>query len=198
MGKFVPKDTFYKKAKHEGYRARSAYKLKEIQDKYRIIKKGDKVLDLGCAPGSFIQIIAQEIGRDGLVVGIDIQPVTPIPDKNVSTITGDIRDIDVSKILQRFSIPHFDVITCDIAPNLSGIREADEKNIDELYDASKHIVVNTLRTGGHFILKSFFSESFSSKQKDLKNLFVRVSIFKPASSRGMSSEIFFVCKERMG
>ncbi len=198
MGKFVPKDTFYKKAKHEGYRARSAYKLKEIQDKYRIIKKGDKVLDLGCAPGSFIQIIAQEIGRDGLVVGIDIQSVTPIPDKNVSTITGDIRDIDVSKILQRFSIPHFDVITCDIAPNLSGIREADEKNIDELYDASKHIVVNTLRTGGHFILKSFFSESFSSKQKDLKNLFVRVSIFKPASSRGMSSEIFFVCKERMG
>ncbi|HQP52180.1 MAG TPA: FtsJ-like methyltransferase family protein, partial [Syntrophorhabdaceae bacterium] len=163
-----------------------------------IIKKGDKVLDLGCAPGSFIQIIAQEIGRDGLVVGIDIQPVTPIPDKNVSTITGDIRDIDVSKILQRFSIPHFDVITCDIAPNLSGIREADEKNIDELYDASKHIVVNTLRTGGHFILKSFFSESFSSKQKDLKNLFVRVSIFKPTSSRGMSSEIFFVCKERMG
>lgn len=198
MGKFVPKDTFYKKAKLEGYRARSAYKLKEIQDKYRIIKKGDKVLDLGCAPGSFIQIIAQEIGRDGLVVGIDIQPVTPIPDKNVSTITGDIRDIDVSKILQRFSIPHFDVITCDIAPNLSGIREADEKNIDELYDASKHIVVNTLRTGGHFILKSFFSESFSSKQKDLKNLFVRVSIFKPTSSRGMSSEIFFVCKERMG
>lgn len=198
MGRFVPKDTFYKKAKHEGYRARSAYKLKEIQDKYRIIKKGDKVLDLGCAPGSFIQIIAQEIGRDGLVVGIDIQPVTPIPDKNVSTITGDIRDIDVSKILQRFSIPHFDVITCDIAPNLSGIREADEKNIDELYDASKHIVVNTLRTGGHFILKSFFSESFSSKQKDLKNLFVRVSIFKPTSSRGMSSEIFFVCKERMG
>ncbi|HNQ63201.1 MAG TPA: RlmE family RNA methyltransferase [Syntrophorhabdaceae bacterium] len=198
MGRFVPKDTFYKKAKLEGYRARSAYKLKEIQDKYRIIKKGDKVLDLGCAPGSFIQIIAQEIGRDGLVVGIDIQPVTPIPDKNVSTITGDIRDIDVSKILQRFSIPHFDVITCDIAPNLSGIREADEKNIDELYDASKHIVVNTLRTGGHFILKSFFSESFSSKQKDLKNLFVRVSIFKPTSSRGMSSEIFFVCKERMG
>ena len=198
MGRFVPKDTFYKKAKLEGYRARSAYKLKEIQDKYRIIKKGDKVLDLGCAPGSFIQIIAQEIGRDGLVVGIDIQSVTPIPDKNVSTITGDIRDIDVSKILQRFSIPHFDVITCDIAPNLSGIREADEKNIDELYDASKHIVVNTLRTGGHFILKSFFSESFSSKQKDLKNLFVRVSIFKPTSSRGMSSEIFFVCKERMG
>ena len=198
MGRFVPKDTFYKKAKLEGYRARSAYKLKEIQDKYRIIKKGDKVLDLGCAPGSFIQIIAQEIGRDGLVVGIDIQPVTPIPDKNVSTITWDIRDIDVSKILQRFSIPHFDVITCDIAPNLSGIREADEKNIDELYDASKHIVVNTLRTGGHFILKSFFSESFSSKQKDLKNLFVRVSIFKPTSSRGMSSEIFFVCKERMG
>jgi len=198
MGRFVPKDTFYKKAKLEGYRARSAYKLKEIQDKYRIIKKGDKVLDLGCAPGSFIQIIAQEIGRDGLVVGIDIQPVTPIPDKNVSTITGDIRDIDVSKILQRFSIPHFDVITCDIAPNLSGIREADEKNIDELYDASKHIVVNTLRTGGHFILKSFFSESFSAKQKDLKNLFVRVSIFKPTSSRGMSSEIFFVCKERMG
>jgi len=197
MGKFVPKDTFFKKAKHDGYRARSAYKLKEIQDKYHLIKKGDKVLDLGCAPGSFIQIIAKETGQEGLVVGIDIQPVAPVPDKNVSTIIGDIRDIDASNILKRFSIAHFDVITCDIAPNLSGIKEVDEKNIEELYDASKHIVINALRTGGHFILKSFFSESFSAKQKDLKNLFNRVIVFKPASSRSISSEIFFVCKDRV-
>jgi len=196
MGKFIPKDTFFKKAKRDGYRARSAYKLKEIQDKYHIIKKGDRVLDLGCAPGSFLQIISQITGKDGLVVGIDIQPVAPIPNKNVSTIAGDIRNIDIPYIFNTFSITHFDVITCDIAPNLSGIKEADEKNVEELYEASKYIVINSLKTGGHYVLKSFFSGSFSAKQKDLKNLFSRVIVFKPASSRNISSEIFFVCMER--
>lgn len=197
MGKFIPQDTFYKKAKQDGYRARSAYKLKEIQDKYHIIKKGDKVLDLGCAPGSFLQIISQIAGQDGLAVGIDILPTTPLPYKNILTMVNDIRHINVSDMLGTLSIKRFDVITCDIAPNLSGIREADEKNIEELYEASKHIAAEGLKPGGHYILKSFFSEAFSAKQKDLKSLFTHVSVFKPASSRNISSEIYFVCKGKI-
>ena len=197
MGKFIPKDTFYKKAKLDGYRARSAYKLKEIQNKYHIINKGDKVLDLGCAPGSFLQVISQIAGNDGLVVGIDILPITTLPYKNILTMVDDIRHINTSDMLDAFSIKRFDVITCDIAPNLSGIREADDKNIEELYEASKRIAVEGLKTGGYYILKSFFSEAFSAKQKDLKSLFTHVYVFKPASSRNISSEIYFVCKGKI-
>jgi len=197
MGKFIPKDTFYKKAKQDGYRARSAYKLKEIQDKYHIIKKGNKVLDLGCAPGSFMQVISKIVGQEGLMVGIDILPIIPLPYKNILTMVNDIRHINMSDMFGTLSITHFDVITCDIAPNLSGIREADEKNIEELYEASKRIVAEGLKPGGHYILKSFFSEAFSAKQKDLKKLFNNVVVFKPSSSRSISSEIYFVCKERI-
>jgi 23S rRNA (uridine2552-2'-O)-methyltransferase len=197
MGKFIPKDTFYKKAKQDGYRARSAYKLKEIQDKFHIIKKGDKVLDLGCAPGSFLQVISKIVGQEGLVVGIDILLTTPLPYKNILTMVNDIRNINMSDMLDTLSVTRFDVITCDIAPNLSGIREADDKNIEELYEASKRIVAEGLKPGGYYILKSFFSEAFSAKQKGLKNLFAHVSVFKPTSSRNISSEIYFVCKEKI-
>lgn len=197
MGRFIPKDTFYKKAKQDGYRARSAYKLKEIQDKYHIIKKGDKVLDLGCAPGSFMQVISKIVGQEGLVVGIDILPITPLPYKNILTMVNDIRNINMSDVLDTLLVTRFDVITCDIAPNLSGIREADDKNIEELYEASKRIVAEGLKPGGCYILKSFFSEAFLTKQKDLKKLFTHVSVFKPTSSRNISSEIYFVCKEKI-
>jgi 23S rRNA (uridine2552-2'-O)-methyltransferase len=197
MGKFIPKDNFYNKAKQDGYRARSAYKLMEIQDKFHIIKKGDKVLDLGCAPGSFLQVISRIAGPAGMVTGIDILPITPLPHKNIVIITDDIRNVIMSDMLNGLSITNFDVITCDIAPNLSGIREFDDKNIEELYEASKCIALEGLRRGGHYILKSFFSESFSAKQKDLKTLFSRVTVFKPTSSRNISSEIYFVCKEKI-
>ncbi len=197
MGKFNPKDSFYNKAKKEGFRARSAYKLKEIQDKYHVIKEGDKVLDLGCAPGSFLQVISKITGQNGMVVGIDILPLKPLPHTNVKIITEDIRNIKMPSMFEMFSIKHFDVITCDIAPNLSGIREVDEKNVEELYDASKRIFLEGLKRGGNCILKSFFSGAFPAKQKDLKNLFAHVSVFKPASSRTISSETFFVCKGKI-
>ncbi|MCX5815858.1 MAG: RlmE family RNA methyltransferase [Proteobacteria bacterium] len=193
MGKFIPKDTFYKKAKQDGYRARSAYKLKEIQDKYHIIKKDDKVLDLGCAPGSFLQVISEIVGQEGLVVGIDILPVSPLPYKNILTMVNDIRNINMSDMFGTLSITRFDVITCDIAPNLSGIREADDKNIEELYEAAKIVVVNGLKKGGNIIFKSFFTEAFKERQKDLKKLFSNVVVFKPSSSRSISSEIYLVC-----
>jgi 23S rRNA (uridine2552-2'-O)-methyltransferase len=195
MSRFIPKDTFYKKAKQDGFRARSAYKLKEIQDKYHIIKKGNKVLDLGCAPGSFLQVISGIVGQEGLAAGIDILPVPPLSCKNILTMVNDIRNINISDMLDTLSIKRFDVITCDIAPNLSGIREADDKNIEELYEAAKRIVAEGLKPGGHYILKSFFSEAFSAKQKDLKKLFNNVVVFKPSSSRSISSEIYLVCTE---
>ncbi|MCX5802572.1 MAG: RlmE family RNA methyltransferase [Proteobacteria bacterium] len=193
MSKYVLKDTFFKKAKEEGYRARSAYKLKEIQNKFHLIKKGDKVLDLGCSPGSFLQVISDIVGYEGVVVGIDILPLTPLPKKNVSTIIRDVRELSIKELLNELSLQYFDVVTCDIAPNLSGIREVDEKNITELYEAVKNIVSDGLKTGGKFLLKSFFSGTFRDIDSDLKNIFKNVTIYKPVASRSKSSEIYLVC-----
>ena len=196
MGRFVPKDTFFKKAKQEGYRARSAYKLKEALDKFHIIKKGDRVLDIGCAPGSFIQVISRIIGQEGLVIGIDILPMQPFPSCQVKIITQDIRELDTRDLLEAYSLKHFDVITCDIAPNLTGIRDVDSKNIEELYHAVYKIMQEGLKKGGNAILKSFFSDTFRDISIDLKQIFKRVSVFKPAASRSASSEIYFVCMDK--
>jgi len=192
MSKFIIQDKYFQKAKHNGYRARSAYKLKEIQERFKLIKKADKILDLGCSPGSFLQILAEIVGPEGIVVGIDILPTLKLPQKNIATIQGDIRDIDIMELCAFYATGGFNVITCDIAPNLSGIREVDNRNVSELYDAVKDIVIKGLNAGGHFVLKSFFSDDFKSIKSDLATMFRTVSVFKPAASRSASSEIYLV------
>ena len=192
MSKFIIQDKYFQKAKHNGYRARSAYKLKEIQERFKLIKKADRVLDLGCSPGSFLQILAGIVGPEGIVVGIDILPTLKLPQKNIATIQGDIRDIDIMELCAFYATGGFNVITCDIAPNLSGIREVDNRNMSELYDAVKDIVIKGLNAGGHVVLKSFFSDDFKSIKSDLATMFRTVSVFKPAASRSASSEIYLV------
>ena len=194
MGRFEVKDTFYKKAKQEGFRARSAYKLIEIQQRYRAIQQGDKVLDLGCAPGSWLQVLSGLVGEKGFVKGIDLLTVAPLPQKNVVATAADIRTLNVKELLAGLSIPSFDVITCDIAPNLSGIREVDNANIAALLSAVRSVVKEALKKGGNFILKSFFSENLKPTIKDLETFFARVSIYKPPASRGVSSEVYLVCQ----
>ncbi|HME44571.1 MAG TPA: RlmE family RNA methyltransferase [Syntrophorhabdales bacterium] len=193
MGRFVVKDTFYKKAKQEGFRARSAYKLREIQQKYHVIKQGDEVLDLGCAPGSWLQVLSGIIGGKGFVQGIDLLPILPLPQKNVAAMVADIRALNVEELLAELSIPAFDVVTCDIAPNLTGIRDVDTANIAELFTAVRTVVRSSLKKGGNFIFKSFFTEELKPTIKDLEKLCARVSIYKPPASRGVSSEVYLVC-----
>lgn len=196
MGKFVPQDRFYKKAKQEGYRARSAYKLQETLDKFHIIKKGDKVLDIGCAPGSFIQVISGIIGHEGMVIGVDILPMKPLNINNAATIKCDIRNINIKDILENYSLKHFDVVTCDIAPNLTGIRDVDNKNVEDLYIAVNAIILSGLRKGGNAFLKLFFSNTFNNISDNMKKIFKKVTVFKPAASRSASSEIYLVCTDK--
>jgi 23S rRNA (uridine2552-2'-O)-methyltransferase len=193
MGKFIVKDSFYNKAKKEGFRARSVYKLQEIQDKYHLIKRGDKVLDLGCSPGSFLQIISGIVGEKGWVLGIDILPTPKLTSTNVETLQADIREIDLNKILSERAMGAFDAVTCDIAPNLSGIRDVDNANIEELANMVIEIVEKALKEGGPFILKSFFGETLKSMTQKLQKMFKSVNLYKPAASRSVSSEVYLVC-----
>ncbi len=193
MAKFVLKDPFYKKAKEEGLRARSAYKLKDIDAKYHLIKKGDIVLDLGCSPGSFLQVLSETVGEKGAVIGIDILPTPALPRKNVKVIRADIRDVDIVKLFGEFGLTHADTVTCDIAPNLSGIREVDDARIEELFYCVLDVVAKALKPGGNFIIKSFSTTVQKNITAELQKKFSKVSQYKPAASRAVSSEIFFVC-----
>jgi 23S rRNA (uridine2552-2'-O)-methyltransferase len=193
MSRFVVKDSYYKKAKDEGLRARSAYKLKEIQDRFRVVRRGDKVLDLGCAPGSFLQVLAELVGPSGFAVGIDILPVAPLPQKNVKVVIEDVRCLDIPHLLDGQGFSQFDLITCDIAPNLSGIRDVDEANIEELSGAINKVVVEGLKRGGAFVFKSFFGSSLKGLSQDLAKTFATVKLFKPQASRSSSSEVYFIC-----
>lgn len=193
MGRFVLKDSYFNKAKQEGYRARSAYKLMEAQKKFRLLKKGDLVLDLGCAPGSFLQVIAEIVGPGGLVVGIDLLPTKPLSRGHVKIIQGDIRDPVVGELLSQHAPEGFTVVTSDIAPNLSGIREVDDHNIEEMVEAVRALIGARLRKGGNVLLKSFFSDRFKSFQSEFKAMFKAVTIFKPPASRSVSSEVYLVC-----
>lgn len=194
MGRFIPKDTFYRKAKEDGFRARSAYKLLDIQRKYTAIRRGNRVLDLGCAPGSWLQVLSDLVGQEGLVVGIDILPTPPLPRKNVKVLQADVNTVSVSELLDRCSVSRFDVVTCDIAPNLSGIRDVDNARITELYQSVRNLVLQVLKPGGHLIIKLFFLEDFKESRADLERLFARVSTYKPVASRGSSAEVYLVCQ----
>lgn len=193
MARFILKDPFYKKAKQEGFRARSAYKLKEIEGKFHLIRKGDAVVDLGCSPGSFLQVLSEMVGENGAVIGIDILPTPHLPKKNVTAIEADIRETDMTSLLSRFSLAAADVITCDIAPNLSGIRDVDDARIQELFASVLKAVDRGLKPGGHFVIKSFSTGIQKAVTADLEKRFRKVSQYKPAASRSVSSEVFFVC-----
>ncbi len=193
MARFILKDPFYKKAKQEGFRARSAYKLKEIEDRFHLVRKGNTVLDLGCSPGSFLQVLAGMVGEKGTVIGIDILPTPPLPLTNVTTVEADIRETDVLDLLKRFSLSAVDAVTCDIAPNLSGIRDVDDARIEELFASVLKVVDEALKPGGHFIIKSFSTGVQKRIAAELQMRFRKVSQYKPAASRSVSSEVFFVC-----
>ncbi len=193
MPRFIVKDSFYKKAKKEGFRARSAYKLDEIQQRFRLIKKGDRVLDLGAAPGSWLQVESGLVGEEGRVVGVDLSAVAPLPATNVLIKKADIRELDVAGVARESGISAFDVIVSDIAPNLSGVKDIDNAHVEELYRTVLKIVEQGLTKGGNFLIKLFFSPDLASMSGELEPLFARVTTFKPKASRGASSEIYLVC-----
>ncbi len=193
MGRFPLRDTFFLKAKREGFRARSAYKLLEIQRRFHPIKKGDRLLDLGCSPGSFIQVARAIVGEEGFIVGVDILDTQPFSSKNIVILKMDVCKMDVREILERFGFDFFDVITSDVSPNISGVREVDEENRKNVYEAIKRIIRSGLRKGGNCVIKSFFTESFSSIKDDLYRIFKELHVFKPQASRKTSPEVYLVC-----
>ena len=183
-------DHYSERAKKERYPARSVYKLKEAQKKYRLIRKGDQVLDLGCSPGSWLLYAAELTGKRGKVLGIDLKPVTIRIPSQAETLEADILTIDRSWIEKEGFTSRFNVVLSDMAPATTGNKAIDTERSYQLCQAALNIAQLALRPGGSFVCKIFQGEEFKRFSDSVRSRFKTHKIFKPQSSRKVSKEIF--------
>lgn len=198
MSKFEPKDKYFHKAKEEGYRARSVFKLQAIQERFKIIKRGDCVLDLGCAPGSFLQYILELIGPDGRGFGIDLEEMDIFDEPNITTYQGDAFDDDLyEKIVKENDIRYFDVITSDMAPKTSGIKSIDAGRSFELNNQVVEVARKYLKKSGNLLFKAFPGPDHQLMIRRLKKEYSKLSIFKPDAVRKSSIEEYVICLRKI-
>ena len=185
-------DHYTRKARQEGYAARSVYKLEEIQGRFGLIRPGDRVLDLGCAPGGWLKWAAGAAGRRGRVVGIDLKPVTIKLPGEVKTVVGDLEHPDPP--LEAALAGGFDVVLSDMAPDTTGSRSTDAARSFYLAMAALETARRFLRAGGCFVCKIFQGEDAGAFVDAARGVFAEVRRFKPQSCRKASTEIYVICK----
>ncbi len=192
MSRYKPKDFFFRKAKQEGLRARSAFKIEEIAKRFSILKSREAVLDLGAAPGGFLQVIAQAVGAHGHVVGVDLVPIRPFLQPNVKTAALDVLADDFDAAL--FALyPHaFDVVVSDLAPKTSGIHSTDEARSLRLCEKALTIALTRGRPGTRFMAKLFMGGDFEAFRNEVRSHFAEVKIVRPEATRGGSMEVYVV------
>ncbi|MEI0603775.1 RlmE family RNA methyltransferase [Brachyspira alvinipulli] len=182
-------DFYFKKAKEENYKARSVFKLEEAQNKFKFIKSSDRVLDVGCSPGSFSQYMLNKILKSGSVVGVDILP-NSFSHQKFTFILGDIKDMDSST----FNDIEFDVVVSDAMPNTTSDRETNHFRSISLCKAIFNLAKDVLKNEGNFFIKVFDGKDLNEFKKELSEYFESVNVFKPKSSRDESREVFLFCK----
>jgi 23S rRNA (uridine2552-2'-O)-methyltransferase len=192
---YNPQDRYFKKAQQEGYRSRAAYKLLELQQRYRLLKAGDGVIDLGAAPGGWLQVAAKIVGSNGKVIGVDLQSIQPLPERNVILLSGDIRSEEIQRRIKALIGGPAHCVLSDMAPKLSGIRDADMARCLELNRIALAVAHQWLRPGGALLVKSFISEDLQLFSAELKQHFSAVQRTKPEATRQGSSEFYFVAKD---
>jgi 23S rRNA (uridine2552-2'-O)-methyltransferase len=186
------RDQYRRLAKGKGYRARSAYKLLQINSSYNILRKGDKVVDLGCAPGGWLQVATQEVGFSvGKVVGLDLKPVAPVIGATI--LQGSIEDANMLNKIAEILGCKADVVLSDLAPNVSGVWDVDHARQLSLSTVAFGFAQQMLRVGGSAVFKVFEGEMLNEFRLDLKNSFGKVILSKPSASRQESSELYMVC-----
>jgi 23S rRNA (uridine2552-2'-O)-methyltransferase len=192
-------DPYVKLANREGYRARAAYKLKEIDEALHLIKPGYLVVDLGCTPGAWSQYVRRRLSPDGAavgdldgaIIGLDLLPMEPI--EGVTFIQGDFRDAEVlAQLEQALGGRQADIVVSDMAPNLSGISSADAARVEHLVELAIEFAQNHMKPQGALVAKVFHGSSYNDVVQHFKAAFELVKPFKPKASRDRSSETFLV------
>ncbi|MBC8310610.1 MAG: RlmE family RNA methyltransferase [Phycisphaerales bacterium] len=185
-------DFFFKEAKRNGYRSRAAYKLSEIDDKRSILSKGDFVLDLGAAPGSWLQVVSERIGEGGKAVGVDLKAIEDGLPNNVVTIQEDVTLLTPDD----FGGKLFDVVLSDMAPSTTGTRTIDHHGSVNLCHVALDLAATLLKPNGNLVMKVLEGEAYPELLKRCTNSFDSAKGFKPKASRSISTEMFIVCLGR--
>lgn len=186
------RDYYYKKAKEEKYRSRAAYKLFQAVKRYHFIKRGDVVVDLGAAPGGWVQAARKIVGNKGFILGVDLKHIEPFPQKYVRTIIGDISEPQALQQIVEFLPRKANVVISDASPNISGIWEVDHACQIDLAQQALKISLETLEPSGSFFVKVFQGDLLNDFIEKVKNHFKIVKVIKPEASRSKSSEIFIL------
>jgi 23S rRNA (uridine2552-2'-O)-methyltransferase len=186
------RDYYYKKAKAENYRSRATYKLSQAAVKYRFIRKGDVVVDLGAAPGGWIQAARKIVGKTGFVLGVDLKPIAPFPQEYVRTIVADFTEPETLQQILDFLPRKADVVLSDASPNISGIWEEDNARQIDLAAQALRLALSILRPSGNFFVKVFEGNMLPGFAKTVKKHFEDVKVIKPKASRAKSAEMFLL------
>ncbi|PPC95118.1 MAG: 23S rRNA methyltransferase, partial [Methylotenera sp.] len=184
-------DEYVKRAQKEGYRARAAYKLLEIDDKDKLIKPGMTIVDLGATPGSWSQVVTQRLKGNGRIIALDILDMQPI--KGVEFLQGDFREESILKQLeQMLNNKQVDLVIADMAPNMSGIADVDQAGAIYLTELALDFSKSWLKPGGNFLVKVFIGAGFEALLHDMRQMFDKVVTRKPKASRDRSSEVYLL------
>ena len=193
---YTRKDAFYKKARQEGYRSRAAYKLLELNRAWRFLRAGNRVIDLGSWPGGWVQVAAQAVGPSGRVLGIDLVKLEPLPLANVTLAQGDAADPAQRQTLLAGLGRPADVVLSDMAPKLSGVREADDAHVSVLCQTALTCCGPLLKPGGSLFLKTFMSAEYKPFVAALRTAFRTVKTSRPAATRKGSAEVYVLASGR--
>jgi len=184
------RDYYYRLAKEERYRSRAAYKLLEAVEKHRFIKPGDVVVDLGAAPGGWMQASRKIVGESGFVLGVDVKSIEPIDDVNVRFVVGDITEPDIFETVSQLLPRAADVVLSDVSPNVSGIWELDHARQIDLARRALQLAASVLKHGGNLFVKVFQGDMLNDFVFEMRQCFVSVRLVKPRASRRESAELF--------
>ncbi|NEZ04173.1 RlmE family RNA methyltransferase [Wenzhouxiangella sp. XN201] len=188
-------DPYVKRAREAGYRARAAFKLLELDDKDRLFRPGQVVVDLGAAPGSWAQVASERVGESGRVIALDILPMEPV--EGVVFIQGDFReDEPLAELEAAMDGRRADLVLSDMAPNISGIGPSDQARSIHLAELAKAFADDWLASDGVFVVKVFQGEGFDALLAELRQDYGAVRTRKPPASRGESREVYLVARNR--
>jgi 23S rRNA (uridine2552-2'-O)-methyltransferase len=189
-------DPYRRQAREAGYVSRAVFKLQAIDAKYQLVRRGQRVLDLGCSPGSWLQYLGERVGPEGLVVGVDLQPPAVPLTPPLYFLAGDVQSLDLAAL--RELAPVFDLVVSDLAPATSGIREVDESRSLALARAALAAARELLRPGGHFLVKVFEGPDLPELVAEIRRSFAACHRVKPPGSRPASRELYLLGPQKRG
>ncbi len=199
MSSYERKDHFHRRAQREGFRSRAAYKLEEIQTKHRLLRRGQRVIDLGCWPGGWLQVAARVVGPSGRVVGVDVAVVEPpIGNENVIALCGDLTDPDLATRLLEALGGRADVVLSDAAPKLTGVRVTDRVREEAVLEAVEGLLPALLRAGGDLLLKVLEGPEAQGVERRIRVGFERARAVRPAATRRGSTERYLLARGYRG